>query len=137
MKVLLAIECGGHPLWQRNKYEFVMLDIENETARRLSFDSLFTEIDHNWHYGEVEYYIREDGVYAQFFSCGSGFGKIQRGAEFMILGRSEYDKCCILRHPDRLKSECFNDPDVQGVRENPKLEPYRDVAAGVWNSKDE
>lgn len=53
----------------------------------------------------------------------------------------------IERHPDcpkhiyevwkRSLLLCYNDPDVQGVRENPKLESYRPAVAGVWKNKDE
>lgn len=103
MKILLAIECDGHPFWQRNKYGFVMIDTEERLANHLSFFDEFDRRHPNWHFGEVEYYIRPAGVYARFFSCGSGFGKIPNGDEFLLIPPDAYD--CVIILPSEEKRE--------------------------------
>lgn len=105
MKILLATECGGHPFWQRNSYAFTMIDTESESATELSFYEFFNKKDESWQYGEVEYYIRKNGIYARFYSCGSGFGKVPRGDEFLLIPRNEYDKVIILPSEEKRKAE--------------------------------
>lgn len=105
MKILLAIECGGHPLWQRNKYNFAMIDTSAETATNLTFYKFFDEKDKDWRSGEVEYYIRDTGVYARFFACGSGFGKVPRGGEFLLIGKEDYDKVIVLASVEKRETE--------------------------------
>jgi hypothetical protein len=105
MKILLAAESGGHPFWQRNKYSFLLLDTEKETVVRLSFNDTFDSRNKDWVYGEVEYYIRQDGVYARFFVCGSGFGKVPRGDAFLIMDRARYDRVIIIPDADKREAE--------------------------------
>lgn len=105
MRILIAIESGGHPLWQRNKYDFTLIDTSKLNGERLNFYSIFNEKDKNWQYGEVEYYIRNDGVYARFFACGSGFGKVPTCDEFLLIGREEYDKVIIIPNEEKRKAE--------------------------------
>lgn len=103
MKILLATEYDGHPFWQRNKYGFVMIDTDNVSAEHLFFHDEFDRRNPNWLFCEVEYYIREDGVYARFFSCGSGFGKIPNGDEFLLIPPDAYD--CVVTLPSEEKRE--------------------------------
>lgn len=105
MKIILAIECGGHPLWQRNKYDFVMINTSTETATNLTFYKFFDEKDKDWRNGEVEYYIRANGVFARFFSCGSGYGKVPRGDEFLLIGKEDYDKVIVLASAEKREAE--------------------------------
>lgn len=105
MKILLATEYGGHPLWQRNKYDFTMLDTEFETAAKLNLSGRFEQRSEYLQSSEVEYYIRNDGVYARFFVCGSGFGKVPIGDEFLLITRNEYDKVIILPNEEKRKAE--------------------------------
>lgn len=105
MRILLARECGGHPFWQRNKYDFEMIDTESETAVNLTFYNFFNKKDENWQCGEVEYYIRENGVYARFFACGSGYGKVPNGDEFLLIDRKEYDKAIVLPNAEKREAE--------------------------------
>ena len=106
MNVLLAVECGGHPFWQRNRYTFVMIDTDTASAKNLNFSGAFSERDPNWLFSEVEYYIRPDGVYARFFSCGSGFGKVPAGDEFLLISPDTYDCVAILPNREKREAEC-------------------------------
>lgn len=105
MRILLAKETGVHPFWQRNSYAFTMIDTESESATELSFYEFFNKKDESWQYGEVEYYIRKNGVYARFYSCGSGFGKVPRGDEFLLIARDEYDKVIIIPNAEKRRAE--------------------------------
>ena len=105
MKILLAIEYGGHPFWQRNKYSFVMIDTDKGTAGCLCFYDEYSRRNQNWYFGEVEHYIRPAGVYARFFSCGSGFGKIPNGDEFLLIPPDSYDRVVILPSEEKREAE--------------------------------
>ena len=105
MKILLARECGGHPFWQRNKYDFELIDTDAGAIKELKFYNIFERKDENWLCGEVEFYIREDGVYARLFNCSSGSGKTPNGDKFLILGREEYDKVIILPNHEKREAE--------------------------------
>lgn len=105
MKILLAEEFGGHPFWNRNEYIFVIIDTEKHTAVRLDFNDTFRQRDKNWCYGAVEYYIKENGVYARFFACGSGYGKVPKGEEFLLIDKSQYDTVIILPNEEKRKAQ--------------------------------
>lgn len=113
MKILLATECGGHPFWQRNKYRFTLIDTDSESASELLFSHFFDSKDKNWSYGEVEYFIRENGVYARFFACGSGYGKVPRGDEFLLIARDEYDKVIIVPNHEKREAERMYEGNCQ------------------------
>jgi len=106
MRILLAIELGGHPFWQRYKYEFMMLDTDSDVGQILNFSDVFFEKDKSYFVsGEQEYYIRPDGLFARLFHCSSGAGKLPRTPEFKLIDKAEYDKVIIIPNSEKRKAE--------------------------------
>ena len=106
MRILLAIELGGHPFWQRYKYEFMMLGTDSNVGQILNFSDVFFEKDESYLVsGEQEYYIRPDGLFARLFYCSSGAGKVPRTPEFKLIDKAEYDKVIIIPNSEKRKAE--------------------------------
>ena len=107
MKVLLAIEEGGHVYWQRNNYTFIMVDTISGRAEYVRIGDILTK--HEPMYGkaglEVEYYFTQNGVEAQLFNCGSGFGKVPSGKSFVIIPNEMYDSLVILENKQKRAQE--------------------------------
>ena len=105
MKLLLAIEDGIHPFWDRNSYYFILTDSETKSATSISFTRNYEEQNNNWAHVSYEYFIREDGIYTRAFSCGSGYGKAPVGGEFLFLSASHYDKVIVVPNEEKREAE--------------------------------
>lgn len=105
MKTLLAVEVGLHPFWQRNKYHFFLVDNDSGAINKVDFSEQFSKVNPNWNCAEVEFFMRDDGVYAQLFSCGSGYGKSPYCEPFLVIARNEYDKLVIAENDEKREAE--------------------------------
>lgn len=103
MKILTATENGIHPFWNRNEYRLVLEDTETGTSEDITYKVLIRD-DHKQHFAH-EFYFTEKGVEAQFFFCGSGYGKIPDGECFVALPCSAYDKLIIVESKEMRKAE--------------------------------
>lgn len=108
MKILLAIEAGGHVFWQRNKYEFIMIDTSTASAKSVTASWTMT-VGYAPEYlpgpYEVEYYFTQNGVEAQVFHCSSGCGKVPHGERFVAIPNGMYDLLVILENKQKRLDE--------------------------------
>lgn len=103
MKILTAKEKDGHPFWNRNEYTLMLEDTETGTKEDITYKVLKRSdgIPNPCH----EFYFSEKGVEAQFFYCGSGYGKSPDGERFVALPRSAYDKLVIIKSKQKRQAE--------------------------------
>ena len=91
MRILLAIEYGPHPFWNRNEYELYLMDTDTLTSERI--------VD-----GQSEMYFTEQGVEAMRFANGSGYGRVPaEDKRRLIVPRDKYD--VLIVHIDPRKEE--------------------------------
>lgn len=95
MKLLLAEEKNGHPFWNRNDYRFFLCDTEKGEAEPIN---VYKEISKHKHrdWNSYEFSFSKQGVMAQAFVCGSGYGKSPIGEPFVVIPRERYDKVVII-----------------------------------------
>lgn len=103
MKILTAKEKDGHPLWNRNEYTLILEDTEAGTKCDITHKVLERN-DGKTHVSH-EFYFTPKGVEAQFFFCGSGYGKSPDGERFIALPRSAYDKLVIINSKQKRQAE--------------------------------
>lgn len=111
MIVILAFECGGHVFWQRNKYEFMQLSTDTGKAEPINLSLIFQKNEPNYYNTglEIEYYFTEKGVEAQFFACGSGFGKVPHGERFVAIPCELYDSLVVMENRQkRIDEQNYN-----------------------------
>lgn len=104
MKILLAQEYGTHPFWDRNRFEFIIVDTDSLTAGRAQYLPEAKEKKRNLTGHAFEASFHPDGVYEQPFACGSGFGKVPNGAPIKVIDKTAYDELIIMRSEEMEKA---------------------------------
>lgn len=102
-KMLIAIETDGHPFWNRNEYELLMVTARTFEVERLTYKVL--KRDDGQQHTSHEFFFTDKGVEAQFFHCGSGYGKVPDGERFVAIPKSDYDKLVIIESEHRRECE--------------------------------
>ena len=109
MRILVARELAGHPFWERNKYEFFLVDTSKGVR------TIYYKMQKGV---EVEFSFKPDGVYAQEFNCGSGYGKSPVSEPFLWYPHSEYDYLEIQKSEEMRENEKKYEENGYNFRDN-------------------
>ena len=118
MKILIAIERGGNPLWKRNEYDLVMFDDWKKTSEVITWKVLPER--EKYKDDAFEFYFTDKGVEARYFACGSGYGKAPISEQMLAIPRSDYDKLVIVESEEKREHERNYDGNW---RDNSDFEP--------------
>ena len=66
----------GHPYWQKNKY---LVEVDNNFINPYKFWSKFGKPS------EYEIFVENEGIFVQYFACGSGFGKEAISDKYLLV----------------------------------------------------
>lgn len=103
MKILIAIEVDGNPLWNKNEYDLVMFDTHKKTSEVITWKVLPEREKHNC--DSHEFYFTDKGVEVMYFACGSGYGKAPISEKMLAIPRSDYDKLVIVESDEMREHE--------------------------------
>lgn len=118
MKILIAIERGGNPLWNRNEYDLVMFDDWKKTSEVITWKVLPER--EKYKDDAFEFYFTDKGVEARYFACGSGYGKAPISEQMLAIPPSDYDKLVIIESEEKREHERNYDGNW---RDNSDFEP--------------
>lgn len=118
MKILIAIERDGNPLWNRNEYDLVMFDDWKNTSEVITWKVLPER--EKYKDDAFEFYFTDKGVETRYFACGSGYGKAPISEQMLAIPRSEYDKLVIVESEEKREHERNYDGNW---RDNSDFEP--------------